>query len=174
MTITKSLAAASLVLGLVSTTLAVAADGVSPAVPAAVPAPSRPADAITLSVPRAGFGQSPVLAWSWGASNTGRVTGGGSAGKANFQDLSFTRATDSQSPKFLEAVAAGTHIPTVSLQDGPILITLTDVLVSSYSTGDTSDRKTTPTENISLNFARFTYQFNGVIFTWDIAANGGQ
>ena len=34
-----------------------------------------------------------VLAWSWGMSNSGTFhgSGGGGAGKANFQDISFTK-----------------------------------------------------------------------------------
>lgn len=55
----------------------------------------------TLTMP-APFASSPVLAWSWGASNSGttHMGGGGGAGKANVQDLSLTRSTDAQSPCF--------------------------------------------------------------------------
>ena len=153
MSLAKPLAAASLVLGLFSATQALAAEN------------------ITLNA--AGIGVSPVLAWSWGASNSGstQVGGGGGAGKANFQDLSFTRVTDSQSPNFLKAVATGVFLPTVTLQDGAAVITLKDVLVSSYSVGGTADKKAALTENISLNFQKFTYQVNGVSFAWDIATN---
>ncbi len=156
MSLAKPLAAASLVLGLSFATLTLAAEN------------------ITLNA--ANIGVSPVSAWSWGASNSGstQIGGGGGAGKANFQDLSVTRVTDSQSPNFLKAVATGTFLPTVTLQDGAAMITLTNVLVSSYSVGDTSDKKTALTENLSFNFQKFTYQVNGVSFGWDIAGNKPQ
>ena len=152
MNITKSLAAASVVLGLVSTT------------------PALAAEVITIAMP---FGQSNVLAWSWGASNSGttQTGGGGGAGKASFQDLSLTRAADSQSPSFLGGVATGRRYPTAVLQDGPVKITLMDVLVTSLSTGGTAGKKTDPTENISLNFSKFKYEVNGITFAWDIAGN---
>lgn len=151
MNITKSLAAASVVLGLVSTT------------------PAFAAEVITLAMP---FGQSNVLAWSWGASNSGATTGGGGgAGKANFQDLSLTRAADSQSPSFLGGVATGRRYPAAILQDGSVKITLMDVLVTSLSTGGTAGKKAEPTENVTLNFSKFKYEVNGITFAWDIAAN---
>lgn len=152
MNITKSLAVASVVLALASTTPAIAAE------------------VITIAMP---FGQSNVMAWSWGASNSGttQTGGGGGAGKANFQDLSLTRAVDSQSPSFLGGVATGRRYPTAVLQDGPVKITLMNVLVTSLSTGGTAGKKAEPTENVTLNFSKFTYEVNGVAFAWDIAAN---
>jgi type VI protein secretion system component Hcp len=71
-------------------------------------------------------------------------------------------------------VATGTHLPTVTLQDGAALITLTNVLVSSLSMGDSSDKKTSQTEHLTFNFQKFTYQVNGVSVTWDIAQNQAQ
>jgi type VI protein secretion system component Hcp len=117
----------------------------------------------TLTMP-APFGPSPVLAWSFGASNSGstHVGGGGGAGKVNVQDISMTRYVDAQSPLFFNAVATGQHLPTVVLVDGSTNITLTDVLVTSYSTGDGGSDKSSRTENLSLNFAKITYAVNGV------------
>lgn len=99
MNITKSLAAATVALGLVSTT------------------PAFAAEVITLNIKD--IGQSNVLAWSWGASNGGttHLGGGGGAGRAAFQDLSLTRAVDSQSPSFLKGVATGDSYPVAILQD---------------------------------------------------------
>src|ERR1700737_1620240 len=52
-----------------------------------------------------------VLAWSWGMSNSGsaHVGGGAGAGKANVQDLSFTKWVDSATPKLALACCAGKH-----------------------------------------------------------------
>src|SRR5919197_1518553 len=44
-----------------------------------------------------------VLAWSWGASNSGsaHMGGGGGSGKVNVQDLSITKYVDKSSPLLL-------------------------------------------------------------------------
>ena len=140
----KRIAAALLVFGLTSTTSALAAP--------------KDAPCCTLTSP---FGSSPALAWSWGASNSGTVVGGGGsgAGKANFQDFAVTRNTDGQSPQYVHAVAAGTHLPTLVLVDGAATITLTEVLVTSYSTGGSTGPMT---ENITFNFGTLRYTVNGV------------
>lgn len=138
----KRLVAALLVFGLAPTMSAMAAPKDSPC--------------CTLTSP---FGSSQTLAWSWGASNAGTIGGGGSgAGKANFQDLSLTRTTDGQSPQYLHALAAGTHLPTLVLVDGPATITLTEVLVTSYSTGGSTGPLT---ENITFNFGTLRFTVNG-------------
>ena len=48
---------------------------------------------------RGAKGDIDVLAWSWGMSQSGttHMGGGGGAGKANFQDLSFTKFVDAAS-----------------------------------------------------------------------------
>ena len=139
---TMRLAAALLVFGLAPATSSLATP--------------KDAPCCTLTSP---FGSSPTLAWSWGASNSGTVGGGGSgAGKANFQDLSVTRTTDGQSPQYVHALAVGTHLPTVVLVDGPATITLTEVLVTSYSTGGSTGPLT---ENITFNFGALRFTING-------------
>ena len=90
-------------------------------------------------------GDIDVLAWSWGMSQSGttHMGSGGGAGKANFQDLSFTKYVDSASSALMISLAKGTHIPTVTLlarkagegQIPYITIVLSEVLVTSVSTG---------------------------------------
>jgi type VI protein secretion system component Hcp len=150
-----SIAAASLVLGLASATLARAETSV-------------------LSIQAPGFGTSQVLSWSWGAVNAGSSSSSGSGagvGKPSFQDLALTRVTDSQSPKFLESVAKGTHLETVVLQNGAATLTLKNVFVTSYQTGDSSEKKSAQSESITLNFASFTYKVNSVTTGWDLRTN---
>ena len=133
--------------------------------------PSNPVGTLTIPAP---FGSSPVVAWSWGASNSGsaHVGGGAGAGKANVQDLSITRYADGQTPLFFLKVATGQHLDTVVLVDGSTTITLTNVLVASYSTGDSPDAKnTTRTENITFNFAQVAYTVNGVTTCFEISTN---
>ena len=110
-----------------------------------------------------------LLAWSWGASNSGttHLGGGGGAGKANFQDLSFTKYIDSASPLIVQAVSGGKHYPKVTLTirkagDKPIeylVMELNEVLVTSYSTGG-SGGEDRLTENVTLNFGKFTYSYS--------------
>jgi type VI secretion system secreted protein Hcp len=47
-------------------------------------------------------------------SGTTHMGGGGGAGKANFQDLSFTKYIDSSTNALMIALAKGSHIPEVS------------------------------------------------------------
>lgn len=109
-----------------------------------------------------------VLAWSWGASQSGsfHVGGGGGAGKANFQDISFTKYLDASSPELLKALATGEHIDEAVLTvrkagKSPLeyyKITMRKLLISSYSTGG-SGGEDRLTENVTLNFADFTVDY---------------
>ncbi|WP_428775965.1 type VI secretion system tube protein Hcp [Vibrio sp.] len=109
------------------------------------------------------IGVSEVLAWSWGASNAGsfHTGGGGGAGKANFQDISITRFSDSQSAALLAAVANGDSIGNVEMKREGLLIRMERVLVTSYSVGGMTDKKAAQTENISLNFAKVWFEIDG-------------
>jgi type VI secretion system secreted protein Hcp len=135
-------------------------------------------------------GDIDVLAWSWGMSQSGttHMGSGGGAGKANFQDLSFTKYIDSSSNALMIALAKGTHIPLVKLlarkagegQIPYITIELKNVMVTSLSTGG-SGGEDRLTENVTLNFAEVKYTYNqqakagakgaDKIFAWDIAGN---
>lgn len=131
-----------------------------------------------------------VLAWSWGASQSGttHMGSGGGAGKANFQDLSVTKYVDSASHKLLQYVATGKHVKEALLTvrkagDKPleyIKLTMKDCLISSVSTGG-SGGEDRLTENITINFGEFIYEYtpqkpdgsgDSVLpFKFDIAAN---
>ena len=132
-----------------------------------------------------------VLAWSWGMSQSGTThTGaGGGAGKVNVQDMSLTKYVDKASPESCwgRAATASTsrrRLLTVrKAGDKPleyIKITMKDVLITSVSTGG-SGGEDRFTENVSLNFGEFKYEYTpqkadgsgdaAVDFTFDIAAN---
>ena len=135
-------------------------------------------------------GDVDILAWSWGMSQSGttHMGGGGGAGKANFQDLSFSKYVDSASSALMVALAKGSHIPEVKLlvrkagegQQKYIHITLKEVLVTSISTGG-SGGEDRLTENVTLNFAQVKYDYTpqdakGTVagdktFAWNIAEN---
>lgn len=131
-----------------------------------------------------------VLAWSWGASQSGttHMGSGGGAGKANFQDLSFTKYVDKSSAGLLQHVASGKHIDEANLVvrkagDNPleyIKLDLKDVIVTSVSTGG-SGGEDRLTENVTLNFSQFKMIYTpqskdgtgggAVDYGFDIAAN---
>jgi type VI secretion system secreted protein Hcp len=131
-----------------------------------------------------------VLAWSWGASNSGsaHVGGGSGSGKVNVQDLSFTKYIDKSSPDLMLACCNGKHYDTATLVvrkagEKPLeylTITMTEVLISSISTGG-SGGEDRLTENVTLNFGAVKVDYkeqtkSGAAgatpsMSWDIAAN---
>ena len=105
-----------------------------------------------------------VLAWSWGAANTGSMhqPRGGGAGRAEVRDLSVSKFVDKASPPLWQGVVSGKHFPSATLTvrkaagDEPmefLLIELENVLVRGIETSGTVTEQ--PIETISLNFARF-------------------
>ena len=135
-------------------------------------------------------GDIDILAWSWGMSQSGttHMGGGGGAGKANFQDISFTKYVDSASNGLMTALAKGSHIDTVELlvrkagegQQKYIHFTLNEVLVTSVSTGG-SGGEDRLTENVTINFGKVKFDYTpqdskGTVagdktFAWNISEN---
>jgi len=84
-----------------------------------------------------------VLSWSWGVTQTGSVTRGrgGGAGKATFQDFTFTHHIDKASPLLMKSCATGTHIPEATIavrkagkaQQDYLIIKMTDVLITGVA-----------------------------------------
>lgn len=132
-----------------------------------------------------------ILAWSWGVSNSGtaHMGGGAGSGKANFQDISCTKYIDSGSHALLLGCATGEHFTKATLtvrkagktQQKYVEIIMEEVLIASVSTGG-SGGEDRLTENISLNFAKVTFNYyqqddKGVVsstpkaFTYNIAEN---
>lgn len=131
-----------------------------------------------------------VLAWSWGASQSGTThTGGGSgAGKVSVQDISVTKYVDQASPTLLKFCATGKHISKGKLTvrkagENPleyIKIEIKDIIVTHVSTGG-SGGEDRLTENVTLNFREFKYIYttqdkgggSGAApeFAWNIAEN---
>ena len=132
-----------------------------------------------------------VLAWSWGLSNSGsaHMGGGAGSGKVNVQDLSFTKYIDASSNALINAACVGTHFPTATLTVRKaggtpleyVIITLTEVIITSVSTGG-SGGEDRLTENVTLNFSKFKFSYQPQKadgskdggtkdVTYDIAAN---
>ena len=88
------------------------------------------------------------------------------------QDLAVTRFVDGQSPLLFKVVATGDHLPSVVLVDGPMNITLTDVMIKSYTTADSPPgNNSTRTENLSFSFLKVVYTVNGVSTCFNFTTN---
>ena len=109
-----------------------------------------------------------VLAWSWGLSQSGTMhTGrGGGAGKVSVQDISFTKWVDAATVELVLQCANGKHIAKAELfvrkaGEKPLTyihMTLENVIISSLSTGG-SGGEDRLTENLTLNFAKFSLEY---------------
>ena len=136
-------------------------------------------------------GEIDILSWSWGMNNVGTTTttGGGGAGKVSMQDLSLTKYADLATTQIMLHVANGKHIPTAILTlttagaDGGqeyYKITLTDVIVTSVSTGG-SQSDSRLFESLTLNFKTVKVDYTPqkadgsqgttVSFSWDLSTN---
>lgn len=112
----------------------------------------------------------PILAWSWGVSNSGDLhSGAGSAsgGKANVQDISLTKYVDGCSNALLQACCTGARLTEAWLyvtnatgqQTDFLKLHLSEgVLVTSLSTGG-SGGEDRLTENVTLHFGKVEYSF---------------
>jgi type VI secretion system secreted protein Hcp len=132
-----------------------------------------------------------ILAWSWGMSQSGTMhmaTGGG-AGKANVQDVSFTKYIDKSSPKLQLLCLNGKNtggdavLTVQKAGEKPVpyvKITFTDFIITSVSTGG-SGGEDRLTENVTINFAKVKFEYTPqkadgtadttVPYTWDVAKN---
>lgn len=142
------------------------------------------------STDKAQTGNSNILAYRWGMSQSGSFNSGstGGAGKVSIMDLSFTKFLDHATTGIMKYCCTGAQIPQMILlvrnaggtDKAPglpsVKITLSKVIVTSVATGASSG-DTQLTENITLNFASFTFEnFSGVggvsksegVQSWDV------
>ena len=110
-----------------------------------------------------------LLSFTIGANQTGTsaMGGGMGAGKVNMHDLHVVHHIDKASPKLLLACATGQHIASAILsvrkaggtQMDYLIMTLTDVLISSVEASASSGNPELPTEQFSLNFSKIQYDY---------------
>ncbi|MES2469738.1 MAG: type VI secretion system tube protein Hcp [Verrucomicrobiota bacterium] len=133
-----------------------------------------------------------VSSFSWGVSNSSTIAGGGgTAGKASFQDIHFTIALDKSSPTLFLRCADGQHIPTATLYvrkpstNGTtgqefFKIEMKEVLISSYQVSTPPPTSGTaagaPQQAISINYGTIHVEHtaaDGTVtrFGWDVKAN---
>jgi type VI secretion system secreted protein Hcp len=135
-------------------------------------------------------GEIDVLAYSFGASNTGtaHIGGGAGAGKVSVQDLNITKYIDKATPNLILFCANGKHIPECLLTvrkagESPleyVKLTLTDCLITAVHAGG-SQGEDRLTENVTINFAEFKYEYTPqkadgsgdapVTVGWNVAKN---
>jgi len=135
-------------------------------------------------------GEIDVLSWAWGVTQTGSMAhgGGGGAGNANFQDLTFTHHIDKATPLLLKACATGEHIPEATIavrkagmpQQDYLIIKLSDVLIASVVMSVSMDDPTTA-ESVSLQASKVDLEYKsqkadgsldaGLHFKSDLKAN---
>ena len=114
--------------------------------------------------------------------------GGGGAGKANFNDFSFTHHIDKASPILLKACATGEHIKEATItvrkagkgQQEFLIIKMNDILITSVNPSVSSDAKFTA-ESVALQFAKVDLEYKpqkkdgsldvGIHFKYDIKGN---
>ncbi len=121
-------------------------------------------------------------------SGTMHMGAGGGAGKVNVQDVSVTKYVDKSTPTLMKLCCSGEHVSEAVLvvrKAGKealeyIKITLKEVMITSTSSGGSGGEERL-TENITLNFSEFKYEYvpqgqdgaaaAAVPAGWDIAKN---
>ena len=108
-----------------------------------------------------------IESFSWGASNSGSHSAGmgGGSGKVSLQDLHCTANVSKASPVLFLKCCTGEHIKKAVLhvrkqgkeQQEFYKVTLEDLLVSSYQSGDSTGGNPVPTDQFSLNFTKIKY-----------------
>lgn len=131
-----------------------------------------------------------VLSWSWGCSQSGttHTGGGGGSGKVAVQDIHITKYLDAASSTLFRFSCNGKHVAKGTLLvrkagENPVnylQIDMDEIIITSVTMGG-SGSEDRLTENISLNFAKFKYEYftqedtgskgKSAPLTWDIAAN---
>ncbi len=106
-----------------------------------------------------------VFSWSFGASRPASV--GGQQGAIKFEPIAFVKVSDKASPTLALTCATGKHIPKAVLHvrksgatQDYYVITMSEVLISSFSTsGDADDR---PTEEVAFSYGTVEIQYSTV------------
>lgn len=105
-----------------------------------------------------------IDSWSLGMTQSGTMHrgSGGGAGKVSVSDITFSKEVDRSSPNLIMKCCTGVHYPKAKLTARKagatpldyFVVEMTDVLVSSYSTGGSSGGDTV-NETVTLNFRKF-------------------
>jgi type VI secretion system secreted protein Hcp len=119
------------------------------------------------STDKAFKGQIELHSFSLGAEASGERASSGGAGRVAFADIHCTKVYDKTSPELMLACATGKHFDEATITCGKIrgrqwpyiVITLKDVVVSSYNMGGRSKGKLPIMDDFSLNFSSIHKQY---------------
>jgi type VI secretion system secreted protein Hcp len=133
-------------------------------------------------------GEIELASFSWGETQQkAPAGGGGGAGKVQMQDLHVTMHVSKASPQLLLACATGQHLKSAVLtarksggqQQEFLVVTLKDLLVSSYVIGGAADAL--PVDQVALAFGQIRVDYRpqkadgsldaAVHAGWDVKAN---
>ena len=137
-------------------------------------------------------GEVEIESFSWGASQLGTSSHGTGAGggKVSMNDFSFMMRNNSASPTLFLFCANGKHLKEAKLtcrkaggtQENFLVVTMSDVLISSYQTGG-SQQAEVPMDAISLNYSKIEIDYlaqdeKGITKSagkkhWDMKTNTG-
>ncbi len=133
-----------------------------------------------------------IYSFSWGASNPTTVSSGAtglSAGKVSVSSFNIMKKTEKSSPKLFQACCTGKHfdkaVVTMRKASGDggqkafLTYTFTDVMVESVQWSGSTGGDDTPTESVSLAFAKVAISYqqqdskggnvgNAVDASWDL------
>jgi type VI secretion system secreted protein Hcp len=117
-------------------------------------------------------GKIEIYSFSWGASNPTTVSsgkGGLSGGKASVSSFNIMKKTEKSSPKLFQACCSGKHfdkaVVTLRKATGDagqkpyLTYTFTDVMVESIQWSGSTGGDDTPTESVSLAFAKVAISY---------------
>lgn len=112
-----------------------------------------------------------IFSMSWGcsaATTVGSTKGGISASKVSISSFNMMKQLDSSSVPLFQACCKGAHISEAVLtfrkqtgdaQEGFLIYKLSDVMVESLQTSGSSGGDDTPTESLSLAFAKMEVEY---------------
>jgi type VI secretion system secreted protein Hcp len=111
-----------------------------------------------------------IESWHMSATNLGSSgkNSGAGTGKADFSDFTVSKFTDKSTPKLLNAVGSGLHIPKIVLvcrkaggkggQVEHLTVEMDGVFVSGYAVS-ASDEHSVPRESVVFNYTKVTYSY---------------
>ena len=137
-------------------------------------------------------GEIEIESFSWGATQLGTSAHGTGAGggKVSMQDFHFVMRNNSASPTLFLFCANGKHLKEAKLtgrkaggkQEDFLIVTMSDVLISSYQTGGSAAGEV-PMDQISLNYSKIEIDYlaqneKGITASagkkwWDMKTNTG-
>ena len=138
-------------------------------------------NANTIVVKVDNVGECPAANWTFDASQAATTSTGTVGGKAQATALVVNRQLDQCSPRLLQLVFLGQHIPSVVLTQydstgriAVLVVTLKDVTVSNYQVGG-STATPMPGESVALSFSSITFEYRSTSGTveagWDFRLN---